>query len=222
MLSDSHRVQDQQREYHSLKNVKDHKWNAYIVASRQSLRGFHRASDVFHSHILKLLSQTTRNCDGRKTLSFQRTGSNAEWSFFFSAHTHRAAVARTTQNTTKGKSLALRSSSEHLGPRLKLLPTGTKGIHTQSNVKHGGGRENASQSVEARTKHVLWWWWIWECHSGKGRARHCDTTHILQRSPAESTCNNAATLLPSPQPPTCLCQHDFTFKKLGYSVLLCS
>lgn len=56
--------------------------------------------------------------------------------------------------------------------------------------------------------------------AGLGTVTPSATTHILQRSPAENTCNNAATLLPSPQPPTCLCRHDFALKKNLFCVIM--
>ncbi|CAK6959920.1 Hypothetical predicted protein [Scomber scombrus] len=66
----------------------------------------------------------------------------------------------TQQRRTKGTSLALNSSCVHLQPQQSLsarLPTGTKGTHTQSNVKHSGARENRCQKRggEDKTRFIV-------------------------------------------------------------------
>lgn len=64
------------------------------------------------------------------------------------------------QRGTKGKSLALDFSGVHLGFQQSLrarFPAGTKGTHTQSNVKRGGGRELEVKIGAAKTKRVLLW-----------------------------------------------------------------
>lgn len=84
----------------------------------------------------------------------------------------------------KGQISALDSSCVHLGPQQRLLPTGTKGTHTQSNVKRRGGRENRSQREEAKTKTCF----IVVVNSGVARWKWQGSTlstHILRQSLGE-------------------------------------
>lgn len=121
--------------------------------------------------------------------------------FLFSMH--EFVKGHSQQHGTKGKSLALDSSCVHLGPQQSLrvwLPTGTKGTHIQSNVKHRGGRENQSQKKggEDKTCFIC-------CALGSGTIERVQldtmilvsTTHIPQWSLQEKMPNNSSTLLPS-------------------------
>lgn len=164
--------------YHSSKKVKDASWKAWFVVSRPSLRGLQGVSEVFQSHVPK-----APELNNQKQWR-NNEESKAEWFCFFSSQAFEKG--RTHQHWTKGKPLVLDSSCVHLGSQQRLLPTGTKGSHTQSNVKHRGGREDWSQREEAKTKTCFIVVNLGAAHwKGQGLTLST-TTHILQQSLGEN------------------------------------
>lgn len=140
--------------------------------SKGSVRSFKAMSP-------RLRSWITRNSDGT-TRTAKQNGS---------ASFHHRRSRRVAHNNTgqRGKPLVLDSSCVHLGSQQRLLPMGTKGSHTQSNVKRRGGREDWSQREEAKTKTCF----IAVVNLGaahwKGQGSTLSTTtHILQQSLGEN------------------------------------
>lgn len=77
---------------------------------------------------------------------------------------HAFVMGHAQQHWTKGKSLALDSSCVHLGLQQSLrarFPIETKGTHTQSNVKHRGGRELKSKKMGRRRQSTFHYGELW-------------------------------------------------------------
>lgn len=187
-------------------------WKAWFVASRPSLKGFQRVSEVFQSHVLKPTKQNYKEkAMEQTTFGISEEANNPEWFCFFSA---RRRSCKVTHNNTGqranlwlwtpvvciwGLSRAWERGSLQ-GPK---APTHSQMSSTEEGwrigAKEGRRRQNMFYSGGELGSGTLE-------RPGLDTVTLSTTTYIPQQFLSEKMCDNAATLLasicnvPFPQP----------------------